>query len=211
MTRKNKYIQPSAQDHTSHENEKLRVSFDYVDLDTKEFFFHGMEKGYYAKVFECLTKIQKRTRKEIAQLLSNHNNSLGIKSIFNTTSSSKNSFPKTIIPKLKDKLVGQNLDEQSLDSQATEIISNAFEVKVTAMSRIHGFLYDSTFYIVWFDTAHNLYPGKYGIQKNKDVATVRCVSLEDVQECKQKIQEVESEKQKLQLEIDELYQELGKI
>ena len=82
-------------------DEKLSVSFEYIDWETEEFFFHGMEVKYYQKFFACICKINQCREREI---LEQTHPSLSPKSIFNSDSSIKNSFPESVISRIKDKL-----------------------------------------------------------------------------------------------------------
>ncbi|MFK8185026.1 MAG: hypothetical protein AB8B99_16770 [Phormidesmis sp.] len=179
--------------------EKLKVSFEYIDWETEEFFFHGMEIKYYEKVFNCIHTISECRERDI---LEQTHPSLSPKSVFNSSSGSKDAFPDSVISKIKDKLYVQTRDEDAAKDQAIEISSRAFEVRVSKNhGRIHGFVWNNTFYIVWFDPAHNLYPMKRGITKHKDAAQVRCFSPEEVIRLQQIIKG-------LQNEIEELYEAL---
>ncbi|NEP63103.1 MAG: hypothetical protein F6K31_40390 [Symploca sp. SIO2G7] len=51
---KNKYRRIADSDAQAVSDEKLRVSFEYIDWNTEEFFFHGMEVKYYQKMFACI-------------------------------------------------------------------------------------------------------------------------------------------------------------
>lgn len=71
----------------------------------------------------------------------------------------------------------QTRDDESSLSQAKEITSNAFEISLSKnYGRIHGFIWNNTCHIVWFDPAHNLYPMKQGITRHVDAAVVKCFS-----------------------------------
>ena len=96
----------------------------------------------------------------------------------------------------------QTRDEDSSKAQATEIASRAFEISLSKnYGRLHGFIWNNTFHIVWFDPAHNLYPMKSGITKHRDAATVKCFSPHETLRLQEKIRE-------LQEEIAQLYEEL---
>lgn len=68
--------------------------------------------------------------------------------------------------------------------------------------RLHGFIWNNTFHIVWFDPAHNLYPMQFGITKHRDAATVKCFARDEILRLQTKIKE-------LQKENAELYQALA--
>jgi len=174
--------------------ENVKISFEYLEWGTEEFFFHGMEEKYYKKFFETITTIKSSKEKQITQQI---HPSLSPKSIFNTDTSIRDSFPFT---KLRDKLKIQLRDDDSAESQAKEIISRAFEISLSKnYGRIHGFIWNNTFHIVWFDPAHNLYPTKSGISKHRDAATVKCFSPEENLRLQKKLKE-------LQKDYDELYE-----
>lgn len=197
---KSKYKRIADSDARSVSDEKLRVSFEYIDWDTEEFFFHGMEVKYYQKVFSCICEISKCKERDI---LEQTHPSLSPKSIFNSSSAIKNSFPKDVISKIKDKLYVQTRDEESSEAQATEIASRAFEISLSKnYGRLHGFIWNNTFHVVWFDPAHNLYPMEFGVTKHIDAATVKCFAPDEALKLQAKIKE-------LLEEIAELYGALG--
>lgn len=183
------------QDARSVAEERLRVSFEYIDWDSDEFFFHGMEIKYYQKFFDCISVIKSSKEREITEQT---HPSLLPKSIFNTQTSIRESFPNVVIEKIKNKLFVQTRDEQSSLAQANEIASRAFELRLaTNYGRIHGFIWNNTFNIVWFDPAHNLYPMKYGRQLHKDFATVKCFSPDEALRLQEKIKELQEENTEL--------------
>lgn len=176
-------------------DEKLKVSFEYIDWETEEFFFHGMEVKYYQKVFACICEISQCREKDILQQT---HPSLSPKSIFNSSSSIKQSFPDNVVSKLKDKLYVETRDEESSISRAAEIALRAFEISLSKnYGRMHGFIWNSIFHIVWFDPAHNLYPMKKGITKHKDAAVVKCFSPDEVLKLRDKIKELQEENAEL--------------
>ena len=63
----NKYKKIADHDAKAISDEKLKLSFEYLDWDSEEFFFHGMEQKYYQKFFECLTILKSSTEKDITQ------------------------------------------------------------------------------------------------------------------------------------------------
>jgi hypothetical protein len=192
---KNKIAFTADQDARIIAEERLRVSFEYIDWDSEEFFFHGMEVSYYQKFFNCIATIQSSKEREITEQT---HPSLFPKSIFNTKTSIRQSFPIQVTEKIKDKLFVQTRDEQSSLDQAEEIVSRAFEVRLGKNhGRIHGFIWNNTFNIVWFDPAHNLYPMKNGIKKHIDAATVRCFSPDEVLRLQEKIKALQEENTEL--------------
>jgi hypothetical protein len=112
---KNKFNAIAEQDARSVVEERLRVSFKYLDWDSDEFFFHGMEIKYYQKFFDCITTIESSTEREITEQT---HPSLSPKSIFNSQTSIRDSFSDEVINKIKDKLFVQTRDEESSLDQA---------------------------------------------------------------------------------------------
>ncbi|NEQ66624.1 MAG: hypothetical protein F6K21_14175 [Symploca sp. SIO2D2] len=197
---KNKYRRIADSDAQAVSDEKLRVSFEYIDWNTEEFFFHGMEVKYYQKMFACVCEISKCKESDITE---QSHPSLSPKSIFNSSSSVRDSFPESIISQIQEKLFIQTRDKNSSRAQAIEIASRAFEVSLSKnYGRLHGFIWNNTFHIIWFDPAHNLYPMRSGITKHKDAATVKCFAPDEILRLQSKIKE-------LQEENAELYEALG--
>ena len=196
---KNKFASIAEQDAKIVAEEHLRVSFEYIDWESEEFFFHGMEIKYYQKFFDCIETIKSSKEREITE---QKHPSLSPKSIFNSGTAIKNSFPEHIIEKIKSKLFVETRDEETSKAKANEIASRAFEVRVTKnYGRIHGFIWNNTFNIVWLDPAHNLYSIKSGITKHRDAATIKCFSPDECLRLQETIRE-------LQQEIAELYEAL---
>jgi hypothetical protein len=192
---KSKFIRLAEQDAKSVEEERLRVSFKYLDWDSEEFFFHGMEIKYYQKFFACISTIESSIEKDITEQT---HPSLLPKSIFNSQTSIRDSFPNDVIEKIKDKLFVETRDEELSLAQAKEITSRAFELRLGKnYGRIHGFIWNKTFNIVWFDPAHNLYPMNQGIRKHQDAATVKCFSPDECLRLQEKIKELQKENTEL--------------
>ncbi|MGL5061574.1 MAG: hypothetical protein ACRC62_16520 [Microcoleus sp.] len=138
-------------------NEKLRISFKFVDWESEEFFIHGLSKKYYELLVDAFNDIQNSTADDIKQqthprLTPKFINWKGDSTI------TKTSFPD----KIKNALRPQcGNDENELQKQYEGMTRDSFELRVAkGYGRIHGFIFDNTFYIVWFDPAHNLFPGR---------------------------------------------------
>lgn len=182
-------------------NEKLRISFEFIDMDTEEFFFHGMLPEFYKNFFNCIDRIKQSTEKDISQQT---HPSLTPKSIFNRKSTADN-FPTTTVDQVKNKLFVETRDQALARQDAVEITSKrAFELRITkASGRIHGFLWNNVFNIVWIDPAHNLYPlNKYGVRSQQNYAKVKCCSVEELIRIKQELVD-------LQEQYDELFNEFA--
>ncbi|WP_204105855.1 MULTISPECIES: hypothetical protein [Spirulina sp. CCY15215] len=102
---------------------------------------------------------------------------------------------------MADKLFLETRDRNSAKSEAESItIKRAFEVRVTkSYGRIHGFIWNNIFHVVWVDPAHNLYPkNEYGVRKQQDYATVKSFSGDEVIRLKDELKA-------LQEKYDELF------
>lgn len=195
----NKFAGIADRDAKTVAEERLRVSFEYIDWESEEFFFHGMEIKYYQKFFDCIETIKSSKEREITEQT---HPSLSPKSIFNSETAIRNSFPEHIIEKIKNKLSVERRGEELSLAAANEIASKAFEVSLGKnYGRIHGFIWNNTFNIVWLDPAHNLYSIKSGITKHRDAATIKCFSPDECLRLQETIME-------LQQEIAELYEAL---
>ena len=138
-------------------SENLRLSFDFINWDSEEFFIHGLTKNYYVHLFNTLSDIKKSKSDEIKQ---QRHHSLHPKYInwSGDSTITRRSFPD----KLKKSLIPQcGEDEEELQKQFDIMTRDSFELRVAKnYGRIHGFIFDNTFHIVWFDPAHNLFPMK---------------------------------------------------
>jgi len=194
-----KFSKIAAKDAKAVSSEKLKISFEYMDWETEEFFFHGLEQGYYIKFFECITQIKQSVEKDI---LEQTHPSLTPKSIFNKNGT-KNEFPVSVIDRVANKLFLETRDKESANDEAESITTRrAFEVRVAkTYGRLHGFIWNNIFHVVWVDPAHNLYPvNKYGVRKQEDYATVKSFSGEEIVRLRDELRD-------LQEQYDELYKE----
>ncbi|HEY9852781.1 MAG TPA: hypothetical protein V6D28_25130 [Leptolyngbyaceae cyanobacterium] len=194
-------------------NEKLRISFKFVDWESEEFFLHGLNKKYYELLFDAFNDIQNSTADDIKQqthprLMPKFINWKGDSTI------TRSAFPD----KIKDSLRAQcGNDENELQKQYEEMTRDSFELRVAkGYGRIHGFIFDNTFYIVWFDPAHNLFPGmddKGRDRKPKlpsEVAQVKSFSTEEINRIKELNITLSEENQRLRQENAELMQLLDR-
>ena len=152
-----------------------------------------MRNEDYQKIFVALEKLRSTTVKSFREQTAY--GGLNPKSIFNTKRSLYEKFNLATY-----ELVANSLKtETDPDSQAEQLLKQAFEIRVEGKNhgRIHGFLWNNTFHIVWFDPAHNLYYGRRDPKTMREYATVkRCFSSEEFE--------------KLQKENSELYELLEK-
>lgn len=159
------------------EKERVHISFEFLDWNSELFFLHGLEAEFYSRLFDCLNTIQLATEDQISK--QNHP-SLTCKAIFKSATGTYDSFPTQIIERIKSKLIKEKSAEDAT-AEAKRIASRAFEVSMGKnQGRIHGFLWNKSFNLVWFDPAHNLYPGKYIAKSQKEFARIRCGSHEEL-------------------------------
>lgn len=194
-------------------NEKLRISFKFVDWESEEFFLHGLSKKYYELLFDAFNDIQNSTADDIKQqthprLMPKFINWKGDSTI------TRSAFPD----KIKDALRPQcGNDENELQKQYEEMTRDSFELRVAkGYGRIHGFIFDNTFYIVWLDPAHNLFPGRDDKGRDRktklpsEVAQVKSFSPEEVNRIKELNITLSEENQRLRQENAELMQLLDR-
>lgn len=182
--------------HASIEKEHLRVSFEYLDWETNLFFLHGMEADFYKRLFDCLHTIQTSSEDQLAK--QNHP-SLTCKAIFKTDTGTHDCFPEDVVVRIKTKLANEKAADDAR-AEATRIASQAFEVSLGKnQGRLHGFLWNKSFHLVWFDPAHNLYPGQRKVSSQKEYEKIRCGSHEELL----RLREVNT---KLVKDYDELYE-----
>lgn len=190
---------------------KLRVSFDYVEWDD-DFFLHGLDAEYYKKLVGTLAEIKNSTEDLILQ---QRHPSLGAKSIFNTSTSTRAAFPTAVVDKVAVTLKGEAAaaDVDDANAKAKAIVDRAFEVRVgKRYGRIHAFVWDKIFHIVWFDPAHNLYPKKeHGIRTVKDYATVKCFSPVAVAKIREENRKLVDDYNDLGAKLKELQKEYDEL
>lgn len=221
----NKYGHAAEKDHAKVAAEKLRVSFDYLDLTLPEFFIHGLDAEHYRKIFDCVNSVADATEDQIVQQT---HPSLEPKSIFNKGGTYKG-FPEHLEEVIARKIAGPMRRVDPLDkaaakaaeervaqakAQAKAIVDRAFEVRIAkGYGRIHGIVWDKVFYVVWLDPAHNLYPNtRYGgIRLHKTFATVRGFNPEEVQMLKEANRTLADEYNQLQEDYQKLEADLNDL
>lgn len=171
----------------SSENEYLNISFKYIDWDCEHFFLQGLKNENYKQIFDALEKLKNTSVKSFREQTAY--GGLTPKSIFNTSSGLYNRFNSNTYSLVKTSLQA----EENSEEQAEALLKQAFEIRIAGKNqgRIHGFLWNNTFHIVWFDPAHNLYYGKRPPQTMKEYATVkRCFSPEQFEELQTQIKDL---------------------
>lgn len=181
---------------------KLQISYRFIEHHTDYFFLHGLSKDYYIHLTETLEKIQNITEDDLRQ----QRDCQGLipKTLnFQSPNITKDCFPigkESLIysfVKNKTKIENGTEDEKVIDSNLKEFVKNAFELRLsTNYGRIHGFVYQNIFYIIWFDPAHNLYLTKHLGQMQKlklpvDIQKIRPICPTNYQEYNKKLIQLE--------------------
>ena len=211
---KSKYAVQADNDHAKVAAERLRLSFEYLDLTLPQVFVYGLAPEYYEKIFACFHEITCATE---AQIREQSHPSLTPKSIFNSDTSTYDAFPETNVDSLKVKIAANmrgngESRENALaiaETQAKQSVErHAFEVLVSRRyGRIHGIVWVKVFYVVWIDPAHNLYPTE-GIKLHDAFHTVKFFAPDAVNALRDEhnghVERLTSELNKLRKENDEL-------
>jgi len=113
----------------------LVFSFRHVDRGNPKFSLANCAIGYAEKLIERLQALSGMTWREFRE---NKSRALRAHSIDWAATTEPDGF-------------------LSLNFQLREVQAFQFEVSVNEHGRIHGFLVDFTFYVVWFDPDHRLY------------------------------------------------------
>ena len=117
----------------------IRLSFKCLDLFSNgKFGIHRCRDGYLQKLLERLKDLSSLTQTEFR---TSRSPSLRIHEIDWATTSEPDGFT--------------SLNEQLRALQAWQ-----FEITRNEHGRVHGFLLEDTFFVVWIDPDHRLYPGK---------------------------------------------------
>lgn len=120
------------------DSESLRFSFKYLDFTNPKFSCDDCADGYLEKLLVRLKDIggfsTKRFRAEQTSALRNHR-----------ITWDRSSEPQGFI---------------CLNEQLRQEESWQFGISANEYGRVHGFLIAETFYIVWLDPLHRLFPGQ---------------------------------------------------
>lgn len=120
------------------DNETLRFSFKHLDTTHEKFLIQGRDCLYFTKVFERLKNLSSF---KVSEIFSNRSSSLRAHPIDWETSSEKDGFAR-------------------LNEQLKQIPAYQFQISANEHGRVHGFILDNIFFVIWFDPVHNLYPKK---------------------------------------------------
>ncbi|EIQ0568177.1 hypothetical protein LUL08_000836 [Escherichia coli] len=211
-----KYARRADSAHDKIYSERLSVSFEFLDLSLPEFFIHGLNEEHYRKFFDCLNALANATE---AQIVQQTHPSLIPKSIFNKGGTYL-SFPDSLIDLIAVKIRAPKrapdpedteaikidaAELQDAKSQASEVIRRAFEVRIAkSFGRLHGFVWNKVFYLVWIDPAHNLYPNDTGIRLHKNYATVKGFGPDEIRGVLDTNKSLVEECNQLKADIDSL-------
>lgn len=116
----------------------IRLSFKCLDLlSNRKFGIHQCRDGYLQKLIERLKDLSSLTPTEFR---TSRSSSLKIHEIDWVKTSEPDGFT-------------------SLNEQFRALKAWQFEITRNEHGRVHGFLLEDTFFVVWIDPDHRLYPG----------------------------------------------------
>lgn len=184
-------------------HEKLRISYKFVEHTNDYFFLHGLSKEYYTHLTNTLEVLQNVSESELRQQkpITQSLNPKSINFLGNNTISHK-SFPigidSMIYAHIKTRINKENKvnDEETITLNIKEFIKNSFEISLSkSYGRIHGFIEQNTFYLVWFDPAHNLFLTRHRGQQTKlelphEVQKIQPICPTNYQDYNKKLDEV---------------------
>lgn len=120
-------------------DDKIAFSFKYLDLTGNDKFTVGRcGDGYFPKFIDRLVALSKYTIRELLQATSHALR-------FHSHDWSRTTEPN-----------GFRLP----NTQIQDLQGWQFQVSANEHGRVHGFIIDRTFYLVWIDPEHLLYAGK---------------------------------------------------
>lgn len=126
------------EDEINSSGDLISFSLKHFDNSNEKFSLSSKKAQYFVKVFERLKGISSM---KYIELLQNRSSALKAHPIKWEDTSETDGF-------------------QHLHSQLQDITPYQFEISKNEHGRIHGFIIDSVFYIVWFDPEHRLYSKK---------------------------------------------------
>jgi len=184
-------------------HEKIKISYKFVDYTNDYFFLHGLSKEYYKHLTDTLEMLQNISENELRQQKP-ITNSLNPKSInfSGKNTISQESFPikegSPIFTYIKNKTLYEDKSKEQdiIQANLKEFIKNSFEISLSKRyGRIHGFIYQNIFYIIWFDPAHNLFLTKNmgkqtKLQLPEEIQKLKPICPTKYQEYNNKLQEV---------------------
>ena len=111
-------------------------SFKHLDLINKKFSISHRKGNYLTKVIKRFKDLS--SLKVVQDFLSNRSHGLRIHPIKWKETTEPDGF-------------------KNLNKQLQDLTPYQFEISANKHGRIHGFLLDNIFFIVWFDPEHRLY------------------------------------------------------
>ncbi len=141
MEKRDKFLQISKKNENKLNSDLTKISFKYSDWSNESFFLHGGTSEYYQQLVSCFQRILE-TR--VGDWVANGRLGKYIKPIdWNHGTIAHSKFrPYGILD---------------------DILINCFEIRLSkSHGRVHGFLHSGSFFLVWFDPCHNLFPGTDG-------------------------------------------------
>lgn len=124
---------------------EMKFSFKYSAIDHKKFSISNKKAKYFKKVIERLKNISSWT---FTELKGDKGKTLRFNYLDFSTSSEKSGFSHL------------NIQHETCKPYEFSISSNEH-------GRVHGFVNENTFYIVWFDPDHKLFPNANKKNKKK--------------------------------------------
>lgn len=116
----------------------LKFSFEHVDFANEKFSFSDCDITYFQSLFDRLKALSSWTGKEFA---TNISRSIRSNPIIWDRTTEPNGF------------IHFNETLRDYYNQ----LAFEFSVSVNEHGRVHGFLIENVFYVIWFDPSHNLF------------------------------------------------------
>ena len=196
---------------------KLTISYKFVEHSNDYFFLHGLSQEYYVHLTKTLERLQEATEEDlrkrkpvVSDLVPKPINFDSGGSITHTSFPiSKNSDIYSFI-RNRTREQDPRATEETIKNDINSFVKNSFEIRLaTSYGRIHGFIEQNTFYIVWFDPAHNLFLSKHLGKPTKldlphEVEKIKPICPTVYQECNEKLDEV---LQRIELIEEECYKD----
>lgn len=174
MAKKDLYRKLAEKSETSSNADLTKISFKYSDWTNQSFFLHGGTGDYYQQLTSCLQRILE-TR--VGDWTANGPLGHFIKPI-------DWSHPTIAHSKFRP------------PGAAEEMLIHCFEIRVSkSHGRLHGFIHMGTFFLVWFDPCHNLFPGTDGGKGKKlakqEYRQVQNINIETVNNLNARVEELQ--------------------
>lgn len=113
----------------------IRFSFKHFDCSIDKFSIEGRSHEYFGKVLERLKALSEL---KVREFQTNRSKALRAHQIDWNDTSEKEGF-------------------RHLNSQLRDIPAVQFQISANEHGRVHGFIIDNIFFVIWLDPDHNLY------------------------------------------------------